>query len=100
MSLDAEELLDEGATGKKNKSRIISQRQYKRKIKRECPSYVTLERKRSDRRRGSKEEKKEEKEKVRRMLLDVVTVSGQDVYEFTMSSLIKMSLMATDIMIS
>ena len=41
--------LDEGGSGQDGceKHRIISQRQYKRKLRRDCPSYVTLDRKNS-----------------------------------------------------
>ncbi|XP_059079558.1 uncharacterized protein LOC131877787 [Tigriopus californicus] len=53
LSLDCDEVW---LSAQQHRGRFISQRQYKRKIKREAPSYVTLERKRSGdkktRRRG------------------------------------------------
>lgn len=42
MSLDCNELV--------NSSRFISQRQYKRKLKRECPSYATMDRSKASKR--------------------------------------------------
>ena len=46
MSLDCNELV--------NSSRFISQRQYKRKLKRECPSYATMDRSKASKRSISK----------------------------------------------
>ena len=45
--------------------RFISQRQYKRKLRKDCPSYATMERKGSkSRKNGGKEHKKDEDEEL------------------------------------